>query len=137
MIMRLSCTVFAASILLSGTHVASASTPTTRDLAAKARLSGEASYYADQFHGRQTASGELFDMRGLTAAHRQLAFGTRIRVTNLENGRAVVVRINDRGPYHGERVLDLSYGAARKLHMVKAGVVPIDIKILHKSAARR
>jgi rare lipoprotein A len=90
----------------------------------------EASYYADIFHGRQTASGELFDMHGLTAAHRELAFGTRVRVTNLKNGRRIIVRINDRGPYFGERAIDLSFGAARKLRMVEAGVVPVDIKVL-------
>jgi len=92
---------------------------------------GVASYYADAFHGRKTASGERFDMHELTAAHRKLAFGTRVRVTNLDNGRAVVVRINDRGPYYGQRVIDLSYGAARALEMVDAGVVPVDIEILH------
>jgi rare lipoprotein A len=95
----------------------------------------QASYYADMFHGRQTASGELFDMNGLTAAHRELAFGTRVRVTNLANGRRIIVRINDRGPYYYDRSIDLSYGAARKLHMVDAGVVPVDIKVLHRRMA--
>ena len=93
-------------------------------------LHGEASYYARPFHGRKTASGDRFDMYALTAAHRRLAFGTNVRVTNLENGRKIVVRINDRGPYFGERVIDLSYGAARKLDMVESGVVPVDIEIL-------
>ena len=96
----------------------------------------EASYYADMFHGRQTASGEMFDMYGLTAAHRKLAFGTWVRVTNLANGRRIVVRINDRGPYYGERAIDLSYGAARELGMVEAGVVPVDIKVLHRKLLR-
>jgi rare lipoprotein A len=91
---------------------------------------GEASYYAGWFHGRKTASGERFDMRDLTAAHRKLPFGTQVRVTNLDNGREIVVRINDRGPYVGDRVIDLSYGAARKLEMVDAGVVPVDIEVL-------
>ena len=85
---------------------------------------------------RQVASGEMFDMYGLTAAHRMLAFGTWVRVTNLDNGRRIVVRINDRGPYHGERAIDLSYGAARKLGMVEAGVVPVDIKVLHRPLLR-
>ena len=128
----LSCSVLAASVLATGAHVAGASTPKSRDVAAKARLHGEASYYADAFHGRTTASGERFDMNDLTAAHRKLAFGTHVRVKNLANGREVIVRINDRGPYVGERVIDLSYGAARQLDMVNAGVVPVDIEILRQ-----
>lgn len=93
---------------------------------------GEASYYADAFNGRKTASGERFDMHDLTAAHRKLAFGTRVRVTNLDNGRAVIVRINDRGPYIGDRVIDLSYGAARELDMIDSGIVPVDIEIVRQ-----
>jgi rare lipoprotein A len=91
---------------------------------------GEASYYADAFHGRKTASGERFDMHAMTAAHRKLAFGTRVRVTNLNNGREVVVRINDRGPYAGGRVIDVSHAAARKLDMIGAGVVPVKVEVL-------
>jgi len=102
------------------------------DIVPKPRLHGPASYYADAFHGRKTASGEHFDMNGLTAAHRKLAFGTHVRVTNLDNGREVIVRINDRGPYYGERVIDLSYGAARELDMVSDGVVAVDIEILRQ-----
>jgi rare lipoprotein A len=113
----------------------SVSMPEPRWVAPRPSQHGEASYYADAFHGRTTASGEPFDMHELTAAHRKLAFGTQVRVTNRDNGRAVVVRINDRGPYYGERVIDLSYGAARELHMVDAGVVPVDIEILHPHAA--
>jgi rare lipoprotein A len=108
----------------------SVSMPEPRWVAPRPAQHGEASYYADAFHGRTTASGEPFDMHELTAAHRKLAFGTQVRVTNLDNGRAVVVRINDRGPYYGERVIDLSYGAASELMMVDAGVVPVDIEIL-------
>lgn len=91
---------------------------------------GEASYYGDGFHGRKTASGERFNMHDLTAAHRKLAMGTRVRVTNLANGRQVVVRINDRGPYHGGRVIDVSYAAARKLDMLSDGVVPVKVEVL-------
>ena len=112
----------------------SVSMPEPRWVAPRPSQHGEASYYADAFHGRTTASGERFDMHELTAAHRKLAFGTQVRVRNLDNGRAVVVRINDRGPYYGERVIDLSYGAARELHMVDAGVVPVDIEILPPQA---
>jgi putative cell wall-binding protein len=78
---------------------------------------GEASWYGPGFHGNTTASGETFDRNALTAAHRTLAFGTRVRVTNLENGRQVIVRINDRGPYHGGRVIDLSERAAQEIGM--------------------
>ena len=91
---------------------------------------GQASYYAHKFHGRRTASGEPFNMHDLTAAHRKLRFGTRVRVTNLANGREVVVRINDRGPFHGKRIIDVSYGAARKLDMLGAGVVPVKVEVL-------
>src|SRR5215469_12866664 len=76
---------------------------------------GMASWYGKQFHGRATASGEDFDMFELTAAHRQLPLGTYVKVTNLRNGKSIVVRVNDRGPYVGDRVIDLSYSAARML----------------------
>jgi len=76
---------------------------------------GNASWYGKSFHGRATASGEDFDMFELTAAHRQLPLGSFVRVTNLHNGKTVVVRVNDRGPYIKGRILDLSYGAARML----------------------
>lgn len=76
---------------------------------------GEASWYGKAFHGRTTASGEDFDMFELTAAHRRLPLGTLVKVTNLRNGKSVIVRINDRGPYVNNRIMDLSYGAARML----------------------
>src|SRR5262249_18327793 len=79
---------------------------------------GLASYYADAFNGRPTASGEIFDMRDMTAAHRTLPFGTRLRVTNMDNGRRAIVRVNDRGPFVEGRVIDLSLGAARELRMI-------------------
>jgi rare lipoprotein A len=91
---------------------------------------GDASYYAGEFHGRRTASGEPFDMHEFTAAHRTLAMGTRVRVINLDNGREVVVRINDRGPFAPGRVIDLSYAAATELDMVAPGVVPVKLEIL-------
>ena len=86
---------------------------------------GIASYYADRFHGRRTASGEPYDRNAMTAAHRRLPFGTHVRVTNLANGQAVDVRINDRGPFVAGRVIDVSYAAARKLGMLKRGVVKV------------
>lgn len=82
---------------------------------------GKASYYGKRFHGRRTASGERFNMYALTAAHPSLPFGTRLRVRHLESGREVVVRINDRGPHVGGRILDLSQAAAEALGMLQAG----------------
>ena len=91
---------------------------------------GEASWYGHPYHGRTTASGEVYDMNELTAAHRSLPFGTRVEVTNLNNGRSVVVRINDRGPFKKGRIIDLSRSAARKLDMIEAGVVPVRVVLL-------
>jgi rare lipoprotein A len=93
---------------------------------------GDATFYGRDAHGGPTASGERFDMFALTAAHRTLHMNTRVRVTNLRNGRAVVVRINDRGPYGARRrrIIDLSYAAARELDMLRAGVVPVRIEVL-------
>ncbi|MFZ1984595.1 MAG: septal ring lytic transglycosylase RlpA family protein, partial [Desulfatitalea sp.] len=87
-----------------------------------------ASYYAHKFHGRRTASGERYNENAMTAAHRRLAFGTRVTVHNVENGRAVEVRINDRGPHRKGRIIDLSYGAARQLGMLKDGVARVKIR---------
>jgi rare lipoprotein A len=82
---------------------------------------GKASWYGPGFHGKRTASGERFDMNDLTAAHRTLPFGTRVRVRNPQNGREVVVRINDRGPHISDRIIDLSKAAAATLDLLQAG----------------
>ena len=89
---------------------------------------GMASWYGRQFHGRKTASGETFDMNALTAAHRSLPLNCFIRVTNKTNGKSVVVKVNDRGPFHGNRVLDLSYGAAKQLGITNAGTAKVSIE---------
>jgi len=86
---------------------------------------GKASWYGPGFHGKRTASGERFDMHELTAAHRTLPFGTRVRVRNPQNGREVVVRINDRGPQARDRIIDLSKAAAGAIDLVQAGVAPV------------
>jgi rare lipoprotein A len=91
---------------------------------------GMASWYGPGFHGRKTASGERFNQNALTAAHRSLPFGTKVRVTNVNNGRSVIVRINDRGPFHGNRIIDLSKGAARAIGVMSSGVAPVRIQIL-------
>lgn len=91
---------------------------------------GIASWYGGKFHGRRTASGERFDMHARTAAHRKLPFGTLVRVTSERTGRHVVVRINDRGPFVGGRVIDLSRGAAQKLGMIQSGVERVRLEIV-------
>ncbi len=88
---------------------------------------GLAVWYGPGFHGRRTASGEVYDMYALTAAHPSLPFGTRIRVTNLRNGKSVVVRINDRGPFGGKYIIDLSYAAARAIGALKATRVRLEV----------
>jgi len=96
------------------------------------RESGVASYYGPEFYHQRTASGERFDPKQLTAAHRTLPFGTRVRVTNLDNGRRVVVRINDRGPFKKGRVLDLSPAAASKLGFSAQGLARVRLDVLTK-----
>jgi rare lipoprotein A len=91
---------------------------------------GLATWYGGKHHGGPTASGERFNMRDLTAAHRRLPFGTRVRVTNLRNGKSVTVRINDRGPYGRGRIIDLSWAAAREIDMIEAGVVRVRLEVL-------
>lgn len=93
------------------------------------RVTGMASWYGPGFHGNMSASGERFDQNALTAAHRTLPFGTIVQVTNLDNGRTVSVRINDRGPFSGGRVIDLSAGAARVLGLMDSGVAPVRLEI--------
>jgi rare lipoprotein A len=94
------------------------------------QMRGIASWYGPGFHGRQTANGERFNQNDLTAAHRSLPFGTRVRVTNTNNGRSVVVRINDRGPFSGGRVIDLSSAAAAAIGLKSSGVGPVSIEVL-------
>jgi len=93
-------------------------------------LTGMSSYYGKKFHGRKTSNGDVFDMYKLTAAHRYLPFNTILEVTNLANGRSVRVRVNDRGPFVGNRILDLSYAAARKIGLTAVGVGKVKIRII-------
>ena len=94
----------------------------------KVTQTGKAYYYADKFNGRKTASGEKFRSSKLTAAHRTLPFGTKVKVTNLNNGKSVKVTINDRGPFVASRIIDLSKKAARKIGIDKEGVGTVKIK---------
>lgn len=93
-------------------------------------VSGVASWYGPGFDGKRTASGERYNMHGMTAAHRNLPFGTQVRVINEANGRSVVVTINDRGPFVGNRIIDLSRGAAQEIGMINAGVQRVRLEIL-------
>jgi rare lipoprotein A len=97
---------------------------------AKPAGAGQASYYGTEFAGRPTANGERFNPAAMTAAHRSLPFGARVRVTNVKNGRSVIVRINDRGPYAKRRVIDVSRGAAQQLGMVSAGTAQVKLEVL-------
>lgn len=94
------------------------------------QLEGIASYYADDFHGRRTANGEIYNMHAFTAAHRTLPFNTKVRVTNLENNRVVELRINDRGPFKDNRVIDLSLKGAMEIGLIAKGTVPVRIEII-------
>jgi rare lipoprotein A len=108
--------------------------PTTTN--SKSDVEGLASYYAEPYHGRPTASGEIFDTyNAMTAAHRTLPFNTIVRVTNKINGETVDVRINDRGPFVDGRVIDLSLAAARKIDMVRSGVVPVKLHVVTEVAS--
>ncbi len=91
---------------------------------------GTASWYGVKFHGRQTSSGEPFDIYKLTAAHRHLPIPTFVRVTNLDNGRHTIVRVNDRGPFHGDRIIDLSYAAAVKLDFHERGTARVRVEVV-------
>ena len=90
---------------------------------------GIASYYGREFHGRPTASGEIYDMNAITAAHRTLPFQTILEVTNLENGRKVLVKVNDRGPFVAGRIIDLSVGGARRLGMLSKGTALVELRV--------
>lgn len=130
---RYRCLLWVLAILGIGGCVAPPSRPVTSVPPPQPTLTvitGRASWYGEAHHGLVTASGERYDMHALTAAHRSLPFGTRLRVTNMSNGEVVEVRVNDRGPMVPGRILDLSYGAAQKLRAVGAGVIPVSITVL-------
>ncbi len=112
------------------TEVIGRPAPAQQVAAVRSSYSGMASWYGPGFHGRRSASGESFNQYAMTAAHRTLPFGTEVLVTNLNNGRQVVVRINDRGPYSHGRIIDLSAGAANAIGLQAAGVGPVKIEVL-------
>ncbi|MDR6462993.1 MULTISPECIES: septal ring lytic transglycosylase RlpA family protein [Chryseobacterium] len=98
--------------------------------ASDAKKTSYASYYHDKFNGRKTASGEVFDNSKFTAANRTLPFGTNVKVTNLKNGKEVIVRINDRGPYHSSRSLDMSKAAFDEIGDISHGTIPVEYEIV-------
>ena len=128
--------LLAVLVLLSacGHGKARAGIPTSKSPTVKvasSELEGVASYYAEPYNGRRTASGEIFDSyNAMTAAHKTLPFNTVVRVKNLQNGEEVDVRINDRGPFVKGRVIDLSLAAAKEIDLVRAGVAPVKLKVL-------
>ncbi len=125
-----SATVKKSSSSKSGSSSSSSSSSSSTTKASGKVEKGQASYYADKFHGRATASGEKYDKRKLTGAHRTLPFGTVVRVTNTANGKSVDVRINDRGPFKAGRIVDVSRAAAERLDMVQAGVINCTMQVI-------
>ena len=117
-------TAFFATIALAAAAV------TVSPVAAEAKSCGKASWYGPGFHGRTTANGEKYNQNAMTAAHKGLRFGTKVRVTNQRNGKSVTLRINDRGPYIKGRIIDVSKAAAGKLGMRNAGVAPVCVSII-------
>jgi rare lipoprotein A len=98
---------------------------------------GTASWYGPKFHGKFTANGEKYDMEAMTAAHKSLPFGSRVRVINLRNGMSTIVRINDRGPFDVNRIIDLSKKAARKINMIGPGTAPVHLYLLEKGSKNK
>jgi len=135
---RLCLSLLALTGLLSGAAPTQAELSAARDgtpQRAAFRQVGVASWYGPGFHGKRTASGERFDQNDLTAAHRKLPLGSEVKVTNLENGRSIVVEINDRGPYIAGRVIDLSKAAAARLDIVEDGLAKVRIEATPRQLA--
>ncbi len=128
--------VFAAALGLSACTGSSPRYTTSRDVRVEtggeysAREEGVASYYAEEFNGRKTSNGEVFDMNKLTAAHKSLPFNSVVKVTNLDNGLAVIVRINDRGPFVQGRILDLSLAGAKAIGMIGTGTARVSLEVI-------
>ena len=110
---------------------ACASGPISRSASVGFEESGGASYYAMKYQGRKTASGELFDQKAMTAAHKRLPFGSKVKVTNVDNGKSVVVRVNDRGPFVSGRIIDLSKAAFQRIGNTRSGVIEVEIEVLN------
>lgn len=121
---------FALTLFITASILTTVSDAKSSDASAERELgSGQASYYAREFAGRRTTSGETFNPSAMTCAHRSAPFGSRIRVTNLSNGKEVVVRVNDRGPHIKNRIIDLSYAAAQKIGLVQTGTARVRLTL--------
>jgi rare lipoprotein A (peptidoglycan hydrolase) len=118
----------------SGARMQNVSLSTNRKPASKHALRGHASWYGPGFHGKKTASGEIYDQTKLTAAHKTLPLGSKAKVTNLENGNTVEVQINDRGPFIEGRIIDMSQAAAGALGFVEAGIAPVRVEMVEATA---
>lgn len=116
---------------------AAASAPDVSASTAAASESGKIAWYGRKFAGRKTASGEIYNPEALTMAHKTLPFGTRVKVTNAKTGQSVTVRVNDRGPTQADRVGDVSLAAARKLGMVKPGVIEAELSVVAAAPAKK
>jgi len=130
---------FCSLIVFEAGRAASGATPDGKSepvAGASTAMEGVASFYGKEHHGKKTANGETFDMNKLTAAHRALPFGAKVKVTNLTNNRSVIVRINDRGPFIAGRMIDLSQAAAERLDMIEAGVVRVKVQVLEDGEGR-
>lgn len=123
-------TVLSTALLLGAFPLATSSPIAQDTIAVVQTLSGTASWYGGKFHGRKTANGETYNQHALTAAHRHLPFGTEVVVTNQNNGRSVVVRINDRGPFTGGRIIDLSHQAASQIGMINSGTAKVTVEVI-------
>jgi rare lipoprotein A len=119
---------------VAATNPGEATQPQDSEWTVRKVIKGEASWYGPGFHGNLTANGETYNQNAMTAAHPSLAFGTRVRVTNQYNGRSVIVRINDRGPYAGGRIIDLSAASADVIGLTDSGVAPVTVEILQRNA---
>lgn len=121
---------FGCATTITGPAAPEASIPSPGAAKVVETFEGTASWYGPEFHGKKTASGEIFDMTDLTAAHKELPMGTTCIVTNLKNNKSVTVRINDRGPFVKDRVIDLSYAAAKVVGMIDTGTAPVKVEVL-------
>ena len=110
------------------------STKNTDDLRSETKFRGKSSFYSNKFSGKSTASGQSYNPNAYTGAHRTLPFGTRVKVTNLNNNKSVIIIINDRGPHKMDRIIDVSKIAAEELDMIKAGIAEVEIEILNNES---
>tara|TARA_Y100000590_G_scaffold437521_1_gene559266 strand:- start:48 stop:497 length:450 start_codon:yes stop_codon:yes gene_type:complete len=130
LLLFVTCTVSPRYNVTSNNNTPSRNDKQNKKITSKKIMRGISSWYGPNFHGKLTANGEIYDMYGTTAAHKTLPLNSIVRVTNLENNKSLILKINDRGPYVGDRILDCSYGAAKKLGFDKQGTTSVEIKVI-------